>query len=98
MVRTARLTTPLFGLRREIDKLLEDTFGNVAAPLLTTSGWMPLVDVKETSEALLFNFELPGVSEDKLEVNCEDGALTIAGEKETLKKEEEGKYHIVERS
>ncbi len=98
MVRTARLTAPLFGLRREIDRLFDDTFGNVDAPSLMTSGWMPLVDVKETNEALLFNLELPGVSEDKLEITCEGGVLTVSGEKETVRKEDEGKFHIVERS
>ncbi|MEK7239679.1 MAG: Hsp20/alpha crystallin family protein [Gemmatimonadota bacterium] len=98
MVRTAKLTTPLFRLRREIDRLFEDSFGNVDAPSFMTSGWMPLVDVKETNEALLFNLELPGVAEDKLEITCEGGVLTVSGEKETLKKDEEDKFHIVERS
>jgi HSP20 family protein len=98
MVRTAKLATPLFGLRREIDKLFEDTFGNVTTPLLSANGWMPAVDVKETDSALLFELELPGVAEEKLDITCEGGVLTIAGEKETLKKEPEGKYHMVERS
>jgi len=97
MVRTAKLTTPLFGLRREIDRLFEDSFGNVDAPSFMTSGWMPLVDVKETDGELLFNLELPGVAEDKLDITCEGSVLTVSGEKETLKKDEEGKFHIVER-
>ena len=98
MVRTARLITPLFGLRREIDRLFEDSFGNVDKPSFMTSGWMPLVDVKATNEALLFSLELPGVAEDQVEITCEGGVLTVSGEKETLKKDEEGKFRIVERS
>lgn len=98
MVRTAKLATPLFGLRREIDKLFDDTFGNANVPLLPESAWLPIVDVKETNAELLFNLELPGVTEDKLEITCESGVLTIGGEKETVKKEPEGKYHIVERT
>ena len=98
MVRTARLGTPLFGLRREIDRLFDDTFGNTTQPMLPESAWLPVVDVKETDDALLFNLELPGVPEEKLEITCEGGVLTIGGEKETLRKEPEGKFHIVERS
>lgn len=99
MVRTTRFTTPVFGLRREIDKLFEDTFGNAGLPTLGTSAWMPAVDVKETNDALLFDLEMPGVSEDKLEITCQGGVLAIAGEKASEKKEgTEGKWHIVERT
>ena len=87
MIRTTRFTTPVFGLRREIDKLFEDTFGNAGLPTLGTSAWMPAVDVKETNDALLFDLEMPGVSEDKLEITCQGGVLAIAGEKASEKKE-----------
>ncbi len=99
MVRTTKFAAPVFGLRREIDKLFEDTFGNVAAPLLSSNGWLPAVDVKETDDALLFDLEMPGVAEDQLEITCEGGVLVIAGEKTAVKKEgDEGKWHIVERT
>jgi len=98
MVRIAKYTSPVFGLRQEIDKLFEDTFGNVGMPMLGSSGWMPAVDVKETEDALLFELEMPGVSEEKLEITCEGGVLAIAGEKESVKQEGEGKFHIVERT
>ena len=98
MVRTVKLTTPLFGLRREIDKLFEDAYGNVNTPLLPAHSWLPLGDVRETNDALLFDLELPGVSEEKLEITCEDGVLTIAGQKEAAKTADDAKTHIVERS
>lgn len=98
MVRSASLTAPLFGLRREIDRLFQDSFGNLPTPSLGTSTWMPAVDVQETPTALVFELELPGVNESKLDITCEGGVLSIAGEKETMKKEQAGKYHIVERS
>lgn len=99
MVRTTRFSAPVFGLRREIDKLFEDTFGNVGVPLLLSNGWLPAVDVKETDDALLFDLEMPGVAEDKLEITCEGGVLAVAGEKMGVRKEgDEGKWHIVERT
>jgi HSP20 family protein len=99
MVRTTKFTAPVFGLRREIDKLFEDTFGNMAMPSLGASAWLPAVDVKETNDAYLLELELPGVPEDRLEITCEGGVLAIAGEKVNVKKEgDEGKWHIVERT
>ena len=97
MVRTTKLVPPLLGFRREIDRLFEDSFGNATAPFMPAHAWLPAVDVKETHDALLFELELPGVSEDRLDITCEGGVLAIAGDKETLRKEPEGKYHIVER-
>ena len=99
MVRSASLTAPLFGLRREIDRLFEDSFGSRLMPMTGTNVWMPVGDVKETADALVFELEVPGVAEDKLEISCEGGVLSIAGEKESVRKGgEDGKYHIVERS
>ncbi len=99
MVRTTRFAAPVFGLRREIDKLFEDAFGNAGAPALDSSAWLPAVDVKETADALLFDLEMPGVTEDKIEITCESGVLAVTGEKSSVKKEgEEGKWHIVERA
>lgn len=99
MVRMTKLTPPVFGLRREIDKLFEDTFGNVGLPTLGTSSWLPAVDVKETNDALVFELEMPGVAEDKMEITCDNGVLAISGEKSSVRKEgEDGKWHIVERS
>ncbi|MHB1312719.1 MAG: Hsp20/alpha crystallin family protein [Gemmatimonadaceae bacterium] len=99
MVRSAALTAPFFGLRREIDRLFEDTLGGTNPTMDRMNAWMPVGDVKETKDALLFELEVPGVAEDKLDISCEGGVLTIAGEKETVRKEgDEGRYHIVERS
>ncbi|MHB8838397.1 MAG: Hsp20/alpha crystallin family protein [Gemmatimonadaceae bacterium] len=99
MVRTTKFAAPVFGLRREIDKLFEDAFGNAGLPSFSANGWLPAVDVKETDDALLFDLEMPGVTEDKIEITCEGGVLAITGEKAGLKKEgEDGKWHIVERT
>ena len=99
MVRTTKFAAPVFGLRREIDKLFEDTFGNAGTPLLASNGWLPAVDVKETNDALLFDLEMPGVAEDRLEITCEGGVLAVAGEKAAVRNErDDGKWHIVERT
>jgi HSP20 family protein len=86
-------TSPIFGLRREIDRLFEDTFTRGG------NSWTPAVDIKETDNDLRLDLELPGLRPEDVEITAENGILTIRGEKRTERKEgEENRYHLVERS
>lgn len=85
---------PFLGLRREIDRLFEDAIGRGGR-----GGWTPSVDVRETSKALELDFELPGIKAEDVDISIENNVLTVRGEKrEERKEDEEGRYHIVERS
>jgi len=88
-------TAPVFGLRREIDKLFEDAFGGA-----TDGGfWNPAVDIRENDNELRIDVELPGINPDEVEVTAENGVLTVRGEKRGERKEEDKtRYHVVERS
>lgn len=90
------VVAPFFGLRREIDRLFEDAVGRGDR---MRGAWSPAVDVKETDRDLSLEFELPGISQDDVEISFENGVLTVRGEKrEERKEEEEGRYHIIERT
>ncbi len=89
------LTPPVFGLRREIDRLFEDTFGRGEGGTTFT----PAVDIRENQNELRLDVELPGLNPDDVEITAENGVLTIRGEKQTEHKEgDDSRYHIVERS
>jgi HSP20 family protein len=95
MVYRGSLTGPVFGLRREIDRLFEDTFGGDAR----RSGWAPAVDIREDNKEIALEVELPGIKPSDVEVTAENGVLTIRGEKQSTSSEgTEGRYHVVERS
>ena len=96
MYYTNSISAPVFGLRREIDRLFEDTFGRGNA----TTGWSPAVDVRETDKELRLEVELPGINPDDVELTAENGVLTVRGEKKSERKEgdEESRYHMIERS
>jgi HSP20 family protein len=96
MVYRGSLTGPVFGLRREIDRLFEDTFGGGES---RRTGWVPAVDVREDSKELVLEIELPGIKPSDVEVTAENGVLTIRGEKQSTSSEgDEGRYHVVERT
>ena len=95
MVYRISQTSPVFGLRREIDRLFEDTFGRDSA----RSGWAPAIDVREDGKEIVVEVELPGIKPSDVEVTSENGVLTIRGEKQsTMTENTEGRYHVTERS
>jgi HSP20 family protein len=86
----------LFSSRREIDRVFDRFFnqaGSMAGP------WVPMVDVRETGEAIEVLAELPGLRPEDVEVNVENNVLTIAGEKkqEVTEGDANAEYHLVER-
>jgi len=91
---TAR-SAPVFGLRREIDRLFEDTFGRGPAG---QHAWMPTVDICETDHELTFVVELPGMKAEDVDVSALDGVLTIQGERVDERTGQEERYHLVERN
>jgi len=65
---------------------------------LNLGSWIPPVDISEDKENIVLTAELPGFKEDQLDIQMENGVLTIRGER-TMEDEKSGKnYHRVERS
>lgn len=89
-------SAPVFGLRREIDKLFEDTFGRGPDG---QHAWTPAVDISETDNELTFVVELPGMKAEDVDVSALDGVLTIKGERTDERTVGENeRYHLVERN
>lgn len=62
-------------------------------------GWMPAMEIVEKDGALLATAELPGIDPKDVEVNLENGVLTVRGEKKEEKEEggPDAKFHMWER-
>lgn len=60
--------------------------------------WAPRCDVKEVEGQLQVHAELPGVPKENIRVDYDKGYLIISGERSAEKKEENEKWHRVERS
>lgn len=97
------LRRPTFSPWSELDvvpnrltRMFDDAFFTPAR----NGQWMPAVSVSETNDELLLTAELPGMAEDDISIELENNVLTIAGQKEDVRNEndEERRYHLVERS
>ncbi|KPP98870.1 Hsp20/alpha crystallin family protein [Marinobacter sp. HL-58] len=59
--------------------------------------WAPAVDVKEDKDRFVVTADVPGVDPKDIEVNLENGVLTIRGEREEEKEDDDKGWHRVER-
>jgi len=59
--------------------------------------WVPAVDVWETENELVYAFDLPGIPEDKIAVEFDDGALTVSGERERVDEVKNDRFYRFER-
>jgi HSP20 family protein len=59
--------------------------------------WVPAVDVWETENELVYAFDLPGIPEDKIAVEFDDGALTVSGQRERVHEADDGFYRYERR-
>ena len=59
--------------------------------------WVPALDVWETDAAYVYAFDLPGVTEDKISVEFEDGMLTVSADRERTEQTEGDKFYRYER-
>lgn len=76
-----------------------DDFFNGERSLRSWSDWqaMPAVDVNDTGTELVVEAEMPGVSEDDIEVTVARDILTIKGEKKSEHEEKNADRHYTER-
>ena len=66
-------------LQTEMSRLMNGLFeGNGR----TTQSWVPAVDVWETEQELVYAFDLPGVSENDIQVELHDDTLTVTAQRE----------------
>ena len=63
----------------------------------STQSWVPTADVWENEKEVVYAFDLPGIPEDKISVELEDGALTISATREREQEVEAGRYFRYER-
>lgn len=58
---------------------------------------MPALDIAETETALEVSAEIPGVSEDDLDVTVQGDLMVIKGEKSSGTEDKQKDYHVIER-
>jgi len=86
-------------LQDRLNRTLGSVFGRAEREdEMNLAAWAPPVDIAEEKDKIVITAELPGFREEQIEIQMENGMLTLRGERK-FENETEGKsYHRVERS
>ena len=74
-----------------INRLLSEDGGK-------TRPWAPAVDILETENELVLKADVPGVELKDIDIQLENGTLTVKGERKLEKEEKNQGFHRMERS
>lgn len=79
-------------LNRMFDRFFEGRTGD------SIRRWIPAMDLVETDDSLVLRADLPGVTEEDVAIEIQDGVLTISGERRADDEEKGEGFHRVERA
>ncbi len=91
----------LASLQDRMNRIFEDTLsrsGSSHEDELTFGTWAPPVDIFETADRLVLRAELPGFTEEQINLRIENGILSLEGERRFEKESGKENYHRIERS
>jgi len=88
---------PFRDIQSEVNRLFDSFLGRPTAAATGTGSrvWMPVVDMYETNDDLVLNFELPGVREKDISLSITGDLLTVRGERQFRQElKDDHTYHI----
>src|SRR5215203_191928 len=90
----------LTSLQSEMNRLFNTVFdapsGAPSGPVMRR--WVPPMDLVESGDHFVLRADLPGMSEEDVQIELEDGTLTVSGERKDEHEERQEGFHRVERS
>lgn len=78
-------------------RLFQDTVSRMLSEP-TARPWAPAVDILESENELLLKADLPGVEMKNIDIQMENGTLTLRGNRNFENEKKEGGFHRIERS
>jgi HSP20 family protein len=80
---------------REVDRLFDAFFGQSER---AGRRWVPAMDLVEAGDHYLLKADLPGLRDEDVTIEVQDGNLTISGERKAEHEASEGGWYRIERS
>lgn len=91
LIKYRRPNQDLFS--RPFTDILDEMFNDVRT---TNERFLPSIDIAETEKAFEIKAQLPGITKDDINIDLENGRLTISGERKLENEDNNKKYHRVE--
>jgi HSP20 family protein len=91
----------LASLQDRVERLFEESFrslrGTQREEGLEGTAWVPAVDILEKENEIVLRADLPGLDPKEVEIQVQDGTLTLRGERKFESDVKEDNYRRVER-
>jgi HSP20 family protein len=88
----------LNSLQSEMNRLFNTVFDAPQSGNNLMRRWVPAMDLVEAGEHFVLRADLPGMSEEDISIEFEDGTLTVSGERKAEHEDSKEGFHRVERS
>ncbi|HKG65125.1 MAG TPA: Hsp20/alpha crystallin family protein [Solirubrobacteraceae bacterium] len=85
-------------LQTEMNRLFNTVFDGPAPSGAAMRRWMPAMDLVESDDHFVLRADLPGMSEDDVNIELEDSTLTISGERKSEHETKNEGFYRVERA
>src|SRR5689334_22046610 len=79
-------------------RLFQDSVNRLLSEQNGARPWVPSVDIFETDNALVLKADVPDVEMKNVDIQIENGTLTLKGERKFEKDEKNKGFHRIERS
>lgn len=88
----------LDSLQGDMNRLFDRFFEGRPANGSVGRRWIPAMDLVESEDSLVLRADLPGMTEDDVDIEIKDGVLTVSGERKAEHEEKGEGFHRVERA
>jgi len=87
----------LMAMQDRMTRLIDETLSRIWKEDMAQGVWSPSVDILERGDEVVLKVDLPGVSQNEIDIRVEEGTLTIQGERKFVKESSEENYVQIER-
>jgi HSP20 family protein len=85
----------LMAMQDRMTRIFDETLTRIwKAEGMARAEWSPPVDIRETAEVLILDIDLPGLSQNEIDVKVEENILTIQGVRKFVKEAGENYVQI----
>lgn len=81
---------------RTFSEMLDNFFNDAISTNVNNGSFIPGVDVIEHDKQYEIQVLLPGMKKNDINIEMEDGVLTVSGERKYEKEDKNKRYHLVE--
>lgn len=89
----------LISIQDRMNRMFEQTLSRSRLEEgISTATWTPAVDIYETPDRIVLKAELPGMTNEDIDIQLQDNSLTLKGERRFAKDVQEENYLRIERA